>query len=230
MNYQKIYDQIVNRAKIETKQRIVRKKAGEYFEGHHIIPKCLGGTGWQSNYNHPNIVILTAREHFLCHWLLHEIHKNDYRLAKAFYAMVAIKGKKQVRYIPSSRIVEYAKVQSSKLHSIYMKEVFWTEEMRKKMSESHTGKKHSKETLEKLKTRINQYFTSLSEEERLKKSKRIIGDKNPSKRSDVKKKMSEAAKKRAIIKCLHCNKTGPINQMKQWHFNNCKYKKDESSI
>jgi hypothetical protein len=36
-----------------------------YCEKHHIIPKCLGGSNDPSN-----IVALTAREHFLAHWLL----------------------------------------------------------------------------------------------------------------------------------------------------------------
>ena len=36
-----------------------------YVEKHHIIPKSLGGNNEQTN-----LVKLTAREHFVCHWLL----------------------------------------------------------------------------------------------------------------------------------------------------------------
>jgi len=56
MNYQKIYDQIIERAK--------NRKLEGYKEKHHIIPKCLGGPD-----NKENLVELTAREHFLCHLL-----------------------------------------------------------------------------------------------------------------------------------------------------------------
>ena len=36
-----------------------------YTETHHIIPRSLNGSDEKSN-----LVILTAREHFVCHWLL----------------------------------------------------------------------------------------------------------------------------------------------------------------
>ena len=36
-----------------------------YTERHHIIPKSLGGSN-----DDTNLVSLTAREHFICHWLL----------------------------------------------------------------------------------------------------------------------------------------------------------------
>lgn len=36
-----------------------------YFEKHHIVPKCLGG-----NDTEENLINLTPKEHFLCHWLL----------------------------------------------------------------------------------------------------------------------------------------------------------------
>jgi hypothetical protein len=43
-----------------------------YFEKHHIVPKCLGGTNDPSN-----IVCLTAREHFICHVLLVKMTTGD---------------------------------------------------------------------------------------------------------------------------------------------------------
>ena len=49
MNYQRIYDQIIERAR-------TRQLEG-YVEKHHIVPRCLGGTN-----NTENIVQLTARE------------------------------------------------------------------------------------------------------------------------------------------------------------------------
>jgi hypothetical protein len=110
MNYQKIYDQIIKRAKDQIEERLSKKKIDTYFEGHHIIPKCLGGTGRSKQYFHDNIVLLTAREHFLCHWLLHEIHPDNSKLSIAFWSMCYNTNKNHSRdYIPSSRIVEMAK-------------------------------------------------------------------------------------------------------------------------
>mgnify|MGYP000037463157 CR=1 FL=1 len=64
MNYEKIYNQIINKAKI--------RNVDGYTEKHHIIPKCMNGTN-----NPTNIVKLTARQHFLPHWLLHEMYPNN---------------------------------------------------------------------------------------------------------------------------------------------------------
>ena len=95
MDYKKIHDKIIDRAR-------VRKLEG-YGEKHHIIPKCMSGT------NQPNnLVKLTAREHFLIHWLLHEMYPDNTDLKYAFWSMCRNSGNQQ-RYKPSSRIYEYAK-------------------------------------------------------------------------------------------------------------------------
>lgn len=61
MDYQKIYNQIVNRAR--------SRKLEGYVERHHILPKSMGGSNAKEN-----LVDLTAREHFICHVLLAKIH------------------------------------------------------------------------------------------------------------------------------------------------------------
>ena len=66
MDYQKIYDRIVNNAKL------LDGKRSDIVERHHILPKSLGGS------NDPeNIVKLTLREHFIAHTLLVRIYQND---------------------------------------------------------------------------------------------------------------------------------------------------------
>lgn len=61
MNYKKHYDLLINRAK-------TRKLIG-YYEKHHIIPKCIGGT------NHANnLAKLTPEEHYVAHQLLIKIY------------------------------------------------------------------------------------------------------------------------------------------------------------
>lgn len=90
MNYIKIYHDIVENAKT--------RKTADYVEKHHIIPKCLGGSNEKEN-----LVELTAREHFICHWLLAK-HHNTKQLWNAF-SMMCIGAKKHHRYI-SSRTFE----------------------------------------------------------------------------------------------------------------------------
>ena len=55
---------------------------GEYFEKHHIIPKCIGG----SNDNQ-NIIWLYPREHFIAHKLLAEENSDIQPLQYAYWRM-----------------------------------------------------------------------------------------------------------------------------------------------
>lgn len=101
MNYQKIYNQIIERAKT--------LQLEGYVEKHHIIPKCLGGTD-----DKENIVQLTAREHFLCHKLLVEIYPNESKLKHALFLMSIGKQKtKDKHYKISSREYERLKLEYS---------------------------------------------------------------------------------------------------------------------
>ena len=79
MNYRKIHDDIIARAK---RRRVLRS----YFEKHHIIPRSLKGSD-----DAANIVKLTYREHFLIHWLLTKLlvrGRGHYAMIRAFNAMV----------------------------------------------------------------------------------------------------------------------------------------------
>ena len=111
MDYKKIYDNIIKRSKNEKR----KKYNGIYYESHHIIPKCLGGDGNTKQWRtHHNIVLLTAREHFICHWLLHNLYPDNKKLSMSFWVMCNLNNPKQKRYTPSSRIVEYSKIEMSK--------------------------------------------------------------------------------------------------------------------
>jgi hypothetical protein len=81
--------------------RLILKKEGKYFEIHHIIPKCKGGSNDKSN-----LVLLTSREHFLAHKLLWLIYR-DRQMALAFHKMLS-SNKSQKRFF-SSRDYEEAR-------------------------------------------------------------------------------------------------------------------------
>lgn len=95
MDYQKIYNNIVETSNNRQLDDNI------YVERHHIIPKCLGGRN-----NKGNLVIVTAREHFLLHYLLTKIHKGNKKLIYAFNMM---------NVNPTS---EKGRIKSSKLYSI----------------------------------------------------------------------------------------------------------------
>lgn len=104
MNYQKIYNQIIERRR--------NNPTDGYTENHHILPSSFGGSDEKSNR-----IDLSAREHFLCHWMLIRIHKtgpNHYKAIHAFM-MMAVTSKNHQRI--TSRVFERYKMEYSKLMS-----------------------------------------------------------------------------------------------------------------
>jgi hypothetical protein len=183
MNHNKTYNTICSKAKSEG-----RVKGGEtYYEAHHILPKCMGGEGKVSQYKtHPNIVLLTAKEHFVVHRLLTKIYPSSKPLRMAWWAMCNQQAPNQERiYKPSARAFEEARIGfvesfSGENHPLFGKGYLQageknpafgkpqSKELReqKKISSTRSwenpelraaqsarvkGRKHSQETLEKMK-------------------------------------------------------------------------------
>ena len=70
MNYKKLYFDYINYIKTLNRKRYKKNdKRYVYYEKHHIIPRSLGGT---NDLN--NLVLLTAREHYLAHYILTKIY------------------------------------------------------------------------------------------------------------------------------------------------------------
>jgi hypothetical protein len=74
--YTKIYYNIINRA---IKQNRIKERH-DGFQTHHIIPRCFGGTD-----DATNLVVLTYKEHRVCHRLLINMTANDSKY-KMMYA------------------------------------------------------------------------------------------------------------------------------------------------
>jgi hypothetical protein len=106
--YTRIYYSIIDRAKSRT------LPLDTYTEKHHIIPKSLNGSD-----SSENLVILTAREHFICHWLLTKMTVTDsqQKMIFAFVLMLKCKTKTQKRYNNkiTSRLYEKYKTLSSNI-------------------------------------------------------------------------------------------------------------------
>ena len=76
MDYKKIYDKICIKGK-------EKRNLGEYYEKHHIIPRCMNGDDSEEN-----ITTLTYREHFIAHLLLTKIYKEHRGINYAFLCML----------------------------------------------------------------------------------------------------------------------------------------------
>jgi hypothetical protein len=91
MNHKLIYDRLMDSRRLLKEARNIQKVDGEYFENHHIIPKSKGGDNTKEN-----LVLLTAREHFLAHKLLWIIYR-DRSSALGFHKMCSVtKNQKRV--------------------------------------------------------------------------------------------------------------------------------------
>lgn len=105
--YTKWYYNIINNAISKSR----KKSNNHYYENHHIIPKCMDGTNQKSN-----LVLLTAREHFMCHHLLTKMvikRQVKYKLSIALHCMMR-KSENQERFILTSRMYQLIKINISK--------------------------------------------------------------------------------------------------------------------
>lgn len=153
MDYNRIYNELIENAR-------TRGAITGYSEGHHVIMRKMGGSD-----DPDNIVRLSAREHYMAHWLLHKIHrsretgaawaamtsnKNGLRYTSATWALAREAGVEAHRGAKRSaetcrKISEAAMGRKASLES------------RAKMSASRTGvgnsfygKSHTEETKDKI--------------------------------------------------------------------------------
>ena len=107
--YTKHYNLLIEKAK----NRTLPKET--YTEKHHIIPRSMGGSNKKENLAH-----LTAREHFICHWLLIKMTEESNR-HKMLYALRNMRGSNdtQKRYYSgcSSRAYQYLRIELQKVAS-----------------------------------------------------------------------------------------------------------------
>lgn len=144
-----------------------------YIERHHVIPRSFGGTDSKSN-----IVVLTAKEHFICHLLLTKMVSGQLKSKAqlALHKMCQI-SKNQNRYIASAAIYQIVRKACSEATSGQNNSMFGrirtkeekrkisesvkrinalrgkrvlTDEHKQKIASSRNGKKHSLETKEHL--------------------------------------------------------------------------------
>lgn len=108
--YTKWYFSIIKNAAQEYR----KKKEGRYFERHHIIPKSFGGK------NGRNIILLTAKEHYICHHLLVKMVSGNEKF-KMLCAFTQLSGRMQGNDFVTARDFETKKKELSVIRSEKMK-------------------------------------------------------------------------------------------------------------
>lgn len=198
----------------------------QYYEVHHIVPRCMGGK--PKSYNrrktkHENLIWLYPEEHFIAHKLLAEENPTNEKIIYAWWCMWS--SINDCRYEPTKE--EYAEARR------LMHEAGCSDERRLKISKAKKGYHHTEEAKQKM--RKNHYDVSgehnpryhakVSDETRKKigdKSKLRVGEKNgfygkrhtditKAKISKAKKgvKLSESQKEKLSMKIL-CVETGIV--------------------
>jgi hypothetical protein len=193
--YQIWYQNITDRAR--------SRNLEGYVERHHVIPRSLGGSD-----NADNLVDLTAREHFVCHWLLTKIYTGDarYKMLNALRMMRAEKiGQQRYNNKITARVYENIKEEYAQLQSVLRSgkgNGFYgkthTEEARQRISSANTGRIQTQQEKEKQIAAITgRKRAPFSEEWRAKMSKSKQGENNNRYgikiTEDTRKKMSAKA-------------------------------------
>ena len=80
--YSAWHNAIISKAKSSSRV----KYEGTYYESHHIVPTAMGGPDTDANQ-----VLLTAREHFLVHWLLTKMVMDHEHLRSMYRAISMMK-------------------------------------------------------------------------------------------------------------------------------------------
>jgi hypothetical protein len=198
--YNNWYNQIIDRARTRT--------LDGYSESHHIIPESLGGPDTDEN-----LAKLTAREHFICHWLLVKTTAGEdrYKMINALRMMRAEKqGQQRYKTKITARVYaklkeEYSVLQSQKVsgknNPMYGEKFYRSEDGKKRQREAISGDRNGSKQDDARKkitdSKLGKKRAPFSDEWREKMSKSKQGENNNRYgvkiTEDTRKKMREKA-------------------------------------
>ena len=226
--YTRLYNTLIERAI----NRNWNKAPGR--ERHHIVPRSLGGSNDSSN-----LTYLSAREHFICHWLLIKMTAGEAR-GKMLYALMGMRaiGDTHQRYSSyiTSRVYERYRIEHAKVHSERMKgKTAWNKGRRLEGEELELHRERTRNrTIDPVKQAEGQLKriakvtgTKQSEEAKLKKSLALKGrPKGPmSEEQKLKRSMTMTGQKKkpghsdnvraAVLGNVSINKDGVEKKVKR---------------
>ena len=187
MNYKIHYDNMITKIKL-----LNRVKSNDvYYENHHILPKSLGGSN-----DTDNLILLTAREHYVAHWLLYKMPndiKTKHKMACAFFYMCAgdsifhKRGFSSKQYELSRTILsESSKLRYTGEHNPFFNKSH-TQETKDKISISRIGKCVGKDNPMFGKPRSDYVKEQVSKSNKGKRT----GDENPARNQIVREKLRD---------------------------------------
>jgi hypothetical protein len=209
--YTRTYFRIIESAKIRDNLNLI------YTENHHIIPQSLGGENTKEN-----IVTLSAREHFICHWLLTKMTSgmDQRRMTYACKMMMHSSGEKQKRYTPKQ--YETKKINLNKK----LKNRVFTPEWKDKL-------KGPKQVSQEDRERRSKLMTELNRSRKGEKREWMTGENNVFTKEDTKIKIKKSLLSRYGVEnpalvpwvCEFCGKEGKgLSGYKRWHGDACRFK------
>lgn len=220
MHYLRIHDEIIANARSQNRS----KKTGIYEE-HHIIMRSIGGDDTAEN-----LVLLTPREHFLIHFLLWKLNRNDRRFRDPIF-MFKHKGASNSKLYEAARIshIHEMKTNNPSLHldeetklakSNKLKKYVKTQKHRDNISKANKGKTPRSEAIlsEDSKNKISQSVTRWYEENEVSKETREklrIANTGKKHSIDSLEKMKQKALARPKFECIHCGVIMDAGNLKQ---------------
>lgn len=201
--YTKWYFSIINASKTQ--------QIDGYFEIHHIIPRCMGGS--DDDYN---LVRLTAKQHFVCHLLLTKMVVQEPYLSKLKYAAILL-----------STVKGFAI--TSKMYHAIRSNIKQTPEWVKKRTKNLKGR----ESPTKGTVAWNRGIPNTPEQKK-KISESLKGRKpwnyGKPQHDDVKEKISNTLKTKDFshmkrkVACQYCGFESTQSVITRYHNHNCKHK------
>lgn len=227
MDYNLVYQNIILNAKMQGRN----KGLNLYLELHHIQPVCLGGTN-----DSKNLVLLTAKEHYICHHLLCKIYPKENSLWFAFMNM-SRSSSNQERYLIPSRVYNIIKEKISDIKSEKWKNPLLNPNSKRSNKGENNpmfgvhrfgeenpffGKIHTEETKRKMSNKRKMYYEN---NENNTKNSIWINNGIFNKRLSKDEIIPEGYSEGLVVKtCPHCNTVGGGANMTKYHFDKCKLK------
>ena len=204
-----------------------------YSEQHHILPRSIFP---EFEFDPDNLILLTAKEHYIAHHLLYRAFPKSYYMLRAFWGMCNgwQDSTTQDRFIPksTSRIYSELRQAVSKEMSKRMSEhnPYTQQKIKDKIIEKHGGLGNSSDTIfakqkqtmiEKFGTdnyfKLPEFISGIAE-----RNRKAWEDPNAKEKRIANMKIG--LMNRPILKCPHCGKESKSNSnMKRYHFDNCKF-------
>lgn len=209
------YNNIIQRAK--------NRSLIGYKERHHIIPKSLGGSNLKEN-----LVDLTAREHFICHWLLTKMvcspHKE--KMIYAAWTMANLENQTQRRYKITGKIYQSLKQEYCKVKSVQTR-------INNPMSDPEIRKRHQEAIDRRGKTSGNTGYKRGPMSKELKEvlRQKTINSMTPERREYIRQQqLNRTPEQKEMyafahskrISCIKCHTACAPGTFARWHGDNCK--------